>query len=150
MCKCHGSTGHCTAQTCWYQVQEFNVIGDYLKAKYSSAVKVDLFRRKDGKKVALKDNRNNLFKNKLRLVYTENSPHYCTKASQSYYYSGGALGRPCNATTTGPGSCNYLCCGRGHKTERRIVSKNCRCKFRWCCDVKCDQCQQEIRVHTCK
>ncbi|CAB3993943.1 Wnt-5b, partial [Paramuricea clavata] len=49
ICKCHGATSHCSVKTCWYQVQEFNVIGDYLKAKYRSAVKATLLKRKDGK-----------------------------------------------------------------------------------------------------
>ena len=150
ICKCHGATSHCTTKTCWYQVQEFNVIGDYLRAKYRFAVKVKVAKRKDGKKIVLKDENNSLFRDRYGLVYTEDAPNYCKKASRSYYYSSDAPGRPCNATITGPGSCDYLCCGRGYKTDREIVSKKCRCKFHWCCDVRCEQCQEEIKVHSCR
>ena len=132
-------------------MQEFNVIGDYLKAKYRSAIKAKLVKRKDGKKVSLKVKNNDLSRSKHELVYTENSPPYCQQKSRGYYYSSGAsVGRPCNATITGRGSCIALCCRRGHNTERRMVAKKCNCKFHWCCYVKCDMCDEEVEVHTCR
>ncbi len=77
--------------------------------------------------------------------------HIVSKNHAADYYSSGAgVGRPCNATITGRGSCIALCCRRGHNTERRMVAKKCNCKFHWCCYVKCDMCDEEVEVHTCR
>ena len=146
VCKCHGATSHCTAKTCWYQLQKFGVIGDYLKEKYISAVEVRLSKRKGGKKVTLKSKNNEKLDLSDKLVHTVRSPMYCLKG----LYTTGTTGRQCNITTTGPGSCNELCCGRGYRIKRQTVLEACRCKFQWCCDVLCDWCKRKVDVHICR
>ena len=126
-------------------MNEFKFIGDYLKEKYDLAKKVKVSKRNNKKKLALKADRKGYTKHDL--VYIEHSPSYCQK--QAGYHSQGTVGRQCDANTVGPGSCRYLCCGRGHKTERRTIVKNCRCKFHWCCDVRCETCNEVVDVHTC-
>lgn len=147
ICKCHGATGRCTTETCWYQVNDFKVIGDYLKEKYNSAMKVKVSKRKDGKKLVLRPAPKGSSYTKHDLVYTDLSPTYCTK--QAGYYSSGTVARQCNASTFGPGSCQHLCCGRGYKTEQRTIVTNCQCKFHWCCDVKCETCNKRVDVYIC-
>ena len=39
-CKCHGSSGACTAQTCWESTPDFKKVAAKLKSKYHSAVYV--------------------------------------------------------------------------------------------------------------
>lgn len=151
ICKCHGNTGDCTIKTCWYQVREFKYIGDYLKEKqkYRSAIKVKLVSQQAGKQVALKeinDGKIDLSK-KNNLIYTEDSPKYCDKNLRDY--SPGTAGRECNASTIGLGSCDYLCCGRGYKTRRTPVQRQCNCQFQWCCNVICQTCTKVMMVHTC-
>ena len=60
--------------------------------------------------------------NKKSLVYTEPSPDYCRDDPQAGII--GTAGRRCNAESAGRDGCDFLCCGRGHKTEvlRRAVS----------------------------
>ena len=127
----------------------FREIGTYLKGKYDSATKVEIEKVKDGKKLTLKAVPKDLSYKKHDLVYTEPSPQYLYCTKRANIYSPGTVGRKCNSTIVGPGSCDYLCCGRGHKTERRTVLKNCHCKFHWCCEVRCEKCNEVSHVHTC-
>ena len=39
-CRCHGISGSCELKTCWRTIPSFDVIGNYLKAKYSTAIRV--------------------------------------------------------------------------------------------------------------
>lgn len=149
VCKCHGVTGNCQIRTCWYQVKNFYDIGDYLKKKYTTALKVRLGKRRKGKKLLLKVKANDkpTYQKKDELVYVEDSPSYCRKKER--HHSLGTVGRQCNATATNEGSCDKLCCGRGYKTERKNVIKKCECNFVWCCDVKCKTCSQVVNINTC-
>ncbi|XP_028397730.1 protein Wnt-5-like [Dendronephthya gigantea] len=149
VCKCHGATSQCPTQTCWYQVSEFHIIGDFLKSKYLSAIKAKLAKKK-GKKVFLKGkNDNDLSNDKHKLVYIEDSPPYCSITSRSYYSTTIAR-RQCNPRTSGAGSCRHLCCRPGHNTQNITKEKECNCKFVWCCDVKCQKCRERVQVHTCR
>uniref|UniRef100_A0A0K2V2L3 Protein Wnt n=1 Tax=Lepeophtheirus salmonis TaxID=72036 RepID=A0A0K2V2L3_LEPSM len=40
LCKCHGVSGSCTAQTCWKQLSEFRSVGDHLKKMYKKATRI--------------------------------------------------------------------------------------------------------------
>ena len=54
-------------------------------------------------------------------------------------------GRVCGNRTSGDAACARMCCGRGHMTRQRtFVDTRCRCRFRYCCYVTCDACQQTI------
>uniref|UniRef100_A0A8C9M5L5 Protein Wnt n=1 Tax=Panthera tigris altaica TaxID=74533 RepID=A0A8C9M5L5_PANTA len=47
-------------------------------------------------------------------------------------------------------NCESICCGRGHNTQSRVVTRPCQCQVRWCCYVECRQCTQREEVYTCK
>ena len=69
------------------------------------------------------------------------------------FYGIGSLGtssRECNKTSTGTDSCEHLCCGRGYDTTRVTRVFQCKCKFHWCCEVRCERCEVTSDVHTCK
>lgn len=64
--------------------------------------------------------------------------------------SPGTAGRVCNQTSRGMDSCEVMCCGRGYDTLRVSRMTKCECKFHWCCAVRCQDCLEEVDIHTCK
>lgn len=145
-CRCHGVSGSCELKTCWYTLPKFNDVGDYLKKKYETAVRIKpsarkRLRRQDrtGKSVLV---------SKAELVHIHKSPNYCIEDKSKGIL--GTKGRPCNKTSTGPDGCDLLCCGRGYNTRVEELRERCQCKFYWCCYVKCKVCEELIDVHTCK
>lgn len=151
-CRCHGVSGSCEFKTCWRSLPRFADIGDYLKEKYDkSAVKVSgleagkssgRFRR------GLAEKPVELPVSKRSLVYIQPSPDYCSDDPQAGIV--GPSGRRCNADSSGRDGCEYLCCGRGHKTEVVVEYEKCHCKFVWCCKVQCKKCRRKKQYHTCK
>lgn len=153
-CKCHGVSGSCAMKTCWKTLPPFRVVGDTLMRKYNKARLVTtpadaperlIYKRRSARKAQQPPKR-------LELVYLQPSPNYCDQdVSQG---SLGTFGRQCNrnrtATRGGVDSCDLLCCGRGYNTHRINRSYQCRCKFRWCCDVICDECYEHSEQYTCK
>nr|QEF51148.1 Wnt3 protein [Eupentacta fraudatrix] len=150
-CKCHGVSGSCELQTCWWQMASFRKLGDKLKVKYDSAaeMRVEVIREQRSKKERLLAKYPH-FKNPTDddLIYYELSPDYC-----NYNPSVGSLGtrgRECNLTSHGINGCELLCCGRGHNTQRVFVQERCECRFVWCCEVVCKKCDNTYDLHTCK
>jgi len=151
-CRCHGVSGSCEFKTCWKSLPQFAEIGKYLKSKYDkSAVKVsqqleapsvDRYRR------GVKMKPSQLPVNKKSLVYIQTSPDYCTDDPKAGII--GTAGRRCNAESKDRDGCDFLCCGRGYKTEVVVEYEKCRCKFVWCCKVRCKQCRRRKHYHTCK
>lgn len=62
----------------------------------------------------------------------------------------GTVGRKCNRTSTGSGSCSSMCCGRGYNMAKEHRDEKCYCKFLWCCQVKCQECHTEEWISVCK
>jgi len=150
-CRCHGVSGSCEFKTCWRSLPSFSQIGTFLKEKYDkSAVKVsrsdsavaDRFRR--GAVPGPAD----LPVSKRSLVYIQQSPDYCRGDPKAGVF--GTTGRRCNKKSKGTDGCNFLCCGRGFNTEVKVEYERCKCKFVWCCKVRCKQCKQRKYIHTCK
>ena len=85
-----------------------------------------------------------------KLAYTEDSPNYC---SQNL-----TIGRICSkrkgadVTLEERQSCKNLCreCGLRVKRQKKKVSRQCNCRFHWCCTVHCDVCENEEETYTCK
>lgn len=85
---------------------------------------------------------------RLELVHLQASPQYCERNSSTG--SLGTVDRPCNLIAQGVDSCDLLCCGRGHNIHQLLERWQCRCKFKWCCNVQCDICHERIEKYTCK
>ena len=109
-----------------------------------------------------------------RLVYVEKSPDFCERSS----FSHGVRERVCPVDFSdritsvhgeyaaapmidsgglhkklpvgGAASCGELCCGRGHNTRQKTLSRRCNCRVVWCCDVICEECSNVLDIHTCK
>lgn len=77
-------------------------------------------------------------------VYLEPSPDYCNKDEQREVQ--GTTDRECFSES----KCTQLCCGRGWRIQNELRQEPCRCKFIWCCDVKCDTCIREVERFFCK
>lgn len=144
-CKCHGLSGSCTVKTCWMKMAPFREIGNRLKERFDGATKV--IARNDGHSfmpeiLSIKQ------PTRHDLVYTEDSDDFCRFNAKTG--SLGTVGRECNATSISIDGCDLLCCNRGydHKIVREKV--NCRCMFKWCCEVKCSSCIERREVSTCK
>ncbi|XP_046388719.1 protein Wnt-7b [Ischnura elegans] len=82
------------------------------------------------------------------LVYLQKSPNYCEKDVSKG--SLGTAGRKCNRTSKGTDGCDLLCCGRGYNTHQLTRVWQCRCKFHWCCHVRCATCSEKVEEYTCK
>lgn len=85
---------------------------------------------------------------RLELIHLDPSPQYCERNLS--IGSLGTVDRPCNLTAHGLDSCDLLCCGRGHNIHQFQKKWQCRCKFKWCCEVQCDICHERIEQYTCK
>ena len=130
-CRCHGVTGSCTMKTCWKELALFNVIGQELKRKYRSAIRVSSI---DSKLHRRENNRDRLVTRKeKKLVYLNSSPDFCVRNSTPG--SPGLRGRTCVSGLESEEKCRSLCnsCNLRHRTVERYRQVKCRCKFVWCC-----------------
>ena len=146
ICRCHGVSGSCQKKTCFRRLSEFKDVATLLKKKYDNIITVvsrtrgrqnHYLRAKRGKKYNSRD-----------LIALHPSPNYCLASRARGTY--GTVGRECNPATTGKGSCAYMCCGRGHRTFKRVIEERCECEYVWCCYVRCNKCKRTIVVSTCK
>ena len=122
-CKCHGVSGSCASKTCWYEVPRMDVIGQDLMKKYNQAQRVTYkYNSKRNTveftpKASRPHSKADLGK---KLVFISKSPDFCTKNPAKDVL--GTTGRECNINSTGPDSCENLCCNRGvivtHKQVR--------------------------------
>lgn len=144
-CKCHGLSGSCTVRTCWMKMAPFREVGNRLKERFDGAAKV--IARNDGNSfmpegVTIKP------PTRHDLVYTEDSPDFCKLNHKTG--SMGTHGRECNATSPGVDGCDLLCCYRGSVQKTVKEKVNCKCVFKWCCEVSCSVCIEKREINTCR
>ncbi len=145
-CKCHGVSGSCELKTCWRAMPSFRQVGSDLKEKFDGATEVTE-KRIGSRRILVPVNRQFKHHTEDDLVYLQASPDYCNPDPKTG--SLGTTGRLCNKTSKAIDGCDLLCCGRGFKTRRKIVTERCFCKFHWCCYVKCQMCKREVEEHIC-
>ncbi|XP_063411834.1 protein Wnt-6-like [Mytilus trossulus] len=143
-CKCHGLSGSCTLKTCWRKMPIFRHVGIILKQKFDGAIQVQS--SNDGKRLetvldTLKPPA------KADIVYSEKSPLFCKRNRK--IGSLGTKGRECIPDSMGVGGCDLLCCQRGYSTHKMTIRDNCKCRFIWCCDVRCETCMREKTIYRC-
>uniref|UniRef100_H2YTF4 Protein Wnt n=1 Tax=Ciona savignyi TaxID=51511 RepID=H2YTF4_CIOSA len=150
ICKCHGVSGSCQFQTCFWSLPRFSSVGAELKRMFIDAQKMRVERHLEtrgwveslvrGAETVRSPTTNDL-------VYYEESPDFCERNVSLGIE--GTRGRLCNATSSGVDNCDLLCCGRGYTTTPRTRVERCRCTFQWCCKVTCDQCTVHYEEHRC-
>lgn len=145
-CKCHAVTGSCNLKTCWKQLAPFAVVGSTLKQKYLTAVPVSF----KNNKLHEKEGRDRpLSRKSKKLVYLDSSPDYCVRNTTAG--SLGMLGRACTSDAGRTKECRSLCqsCNLRAQTKEHYKQVKCRCKFVWCCTVKCELCTVKYSLTTC-
>ncbi|XP_056640838.1 protein Wnt-8a-like [Diorhabda sublineata] len=158
-CRCHGTTGACTLQTCWMVLPPFQKIGKKLKNLHKTALRVtsDEIQRY----IIIGNSATRPFVEekeirgtKRKLIYLDSSPDYCVQNTMEGIP--GTKGRMCsknnvNVTKSETSSCQNLCkkCGYRIKQTRRTITRNCNCTFSWCCTVKCDTCEEVVDEYWC-
>ena len=153
-CRCHGTTATCNFKSCWRQLPDFREVGDTLFVKYESAVKVRL-NRAQTQLVPRRSQWRRVGKHRSRrkqqmlgdLIYLDESPNYCVRNLKNNVL--GTKGRQCYINSRGEDGCDSLCCGRGKTTKIKEVKQRCKCKFVWCCEVKCKMCLKRRVIHNC-
>ncbi|XP_065058880.1 protein Wnt-8-like [Rhopilema esculentum] len=149
-CRCHGTSGMCSLKTCAGHLPTLKQVGTTIRYLYKLAYK--------GKVVKNFMLRPTVSRNAVDLtdvlVYLSESPDYC-KVNQSHG-SQGTIGRACripvrDSTRGSKGHCNELCysCGFSIRYEVRPKKVRCNCKFRWCCEVRCETCRYDEDVLVC-
>nr|AEB60996.1 wnt-1 [Dugesia japonica] len=171
-CVCQGTSGSCTTKICHRKVSSISEIGNSLKIKYETAVKVvrnnDIHSLLDSQKNKA-SNKNLKYRTGLvvakkhifiptekkypdtsDIVYLEDVPKnfYCD--SKPEWHILGTTGRICNSLSNSTDSCDNLCCNRPFLTRSKTIMEQCHCKFIWCCVVECQQCQKRIFIETCQ
>eukprot|EP00106_Octopus_bimaculoides_P013170 XP_014780612.1 PREDICTED: protein Wnt-7b-like [Octopus bimaculoides] len=151
-CKCHGVSGSCTMKTCWTTLRPFRMIGNHLMKKYGSARLTRVIRGSRSLRpvflILKKSKKQNRKPRRSDLVCLEQSPNYCDYDINSG--SLGTVGRRCLRESKQPIGCDLMCCGRGYNTHQYTVTVQCRCKFYWCCYVRCEKCSNKTEEYTCK
>ncbi|VDP45870.1 unnamed protein product [Soboliphyme baturini] len=145
MCKCHGVSGSCTVKICWRRMGEFQKIGEKLYEKFDGATRVKFSGQRHKLKPAVIGHKK---PTKRDLVYLEESPDFCQ--ANSKYGIFGTKSRECKKNSYGTEGCAILCCGRGYTTVILEKVQDCNCKFKWCCEVRCDKCKIRVETHYCK
>lgn len=123
----------------------FREIGNRLKKRFDGAAKV--ISTNDGHSfmpeiVSIKQ------PTRHDLVYTEDSIDFCQFNAKTG--SLGTNGRECNATSATIDGCDLMCCNRGYEHKTISEQINCRCMFKWCCEVVCSTCYEQREINTCK
>lgn len=146
-CKCHGVSGSCNLKTCWKRLAPFSVVGSKLKEIYFKAARVS-FQNNMLQERVKKQPRAVSGKEK-KLVYLDSSPDYCVRNDS--VGSPGMMGRTCRNDEVSTSKCRSLCnsCKMRHQTVEHFKQVKCKCKFVWCCRVKCEICPEKFSVTTC-
>ncbi|KAI6187507.1 Protein Wnt-4 [Aphelenchoides besseyi] len=146
-CKCHGVSGSCVTKTCWKTVPLLEDYASVLKQKYSKAQQVTVMPERSElvlKSGSARAERSAVEASKAELVYLEKSPDFCDIHPKRGL--AGTSGREC----FGEEQCHDLCCGRGWIVEHHWQNEACRCKFEWCCEVKCQTCTKLVQRRFCR
>lgn len=142
VCKCHGVSGSCTEKTCWKVSPTVEEVAESLKNLYESSVRLPKRRRNDESNRVERSS-------VVQMYYVDKSNDFCEADRRTG--SAGTAGRTCDPNSFGEGSCDKLCCGRGHKKViETTINENYNCRYVWCCRVECDTVEETTVTHICK
>ena len=134
-CRCMGYSGSCSVKHCWKSMPDVHQLTDETFDRYDRAIQIT------------SDNEHSLLNGAAdlasSLVYHQKND-YCATSSTS--------GRKCDPNKSGPGSCDYICCGKGHRTKKikRKVSIQNTCVYTFPISIKCEQEEKIFTEHYCR
>jgi hypothetical protein len=140
-CRCHGFSGGCNVQTCYYKSQDGDTIAGILRERYSSSVEVHFDTATNQITPVISQISYNVTRD---LTHVSTSPDLCNSNPELGVL--GTSGRPCNGTVSANDYCGIMCCGRGHYTVTKTIYEEC-CEFVYCCRVECKPCPEPIVTH---
>lgn len=125
-CRCMGYSGSCSIKHCWISMPDVRVLTDETYDRYDGAVQIT------------ETNQHHLLNNAAdlssSLVYHHQNDYCMTSIT---------TGRKCDPNKTGPGSCEYICCGKEPRKKTVIKQKSvpgtCSFTYEPCCSIKCEQ-----------
>ena len=163
-CRCHGHSGSCTTKTCWKRLPSMAEVGEMLKRRLAGAQRVK--QTNNGRQLVAMTSpasvaqshrtanrqrprrRKNI--RKKELIYAQPSPNYCLPDRRGRWP--GTANRRCEAEGRGVGSCEFLCCERGHYNVTNRTQENCNCTIKLVngkFNVECDICQVKRTLQFC-
>lgn len=114
-CHCHGLTAACNLKTCKHRMKPYANVANQMLTKYDGAVKVT--KEENGRFVP--SNTNADPPTDSDLVYFCDSPDLCR--NDPFWNTPGTANRKCDLHRQGRGSCDQLCCGRGHYKRTKVL-----------------------------
>lgn len=164
-CRCHGVSGSCSAKTCWRKVPKMEEIGKNIKDKYDDSIKVSVQITSKAEPPSLRSVSEKVPVSTSHLVHLKKSKDYCSIIANY------TLGRQCvpnkikNSYNINVNNelddglvitvdktlpvCEELCCDGDYSVKRTVTSETCNCRFRWCCEILCDDCVTTVDTYTC-
>ena len=135
-CRCMGLSGSCNIKHCWTAMPDIRELTDTTFKRYESAIQIN------SKNEEQLWNTQNLAES---LVYHHHAD-YCASANHS--------GRKCDPIKAGPGGCDYICCGKGHKKKNIRKKESIResCVVQWdpYPSISCDQREITTTEYFCR
>lgn len=153
-CTCTGSgpTKTCAKDKgCQMTLPTIAEVAGKLRKHYDGSVHSKIHQASGHSHTVVVDRHNEHRVNPEKMIHFSRSPDYC-KANPTYNISG-VGGRECTLNEDQKSNshhCNNLCCDHGHEKYNITVGKLCKCKFVWCCEVKCETCYETKTRYRCK
>eukprot|EP00111_Clytia_hemisphaerica_P001837 TCONS_00005153-protein len=142
-CYCPGIFPVCYTKICYTAMDHFYKVGRKIREMYYKARKVRI--TDDGNFVPVHEPNRPI--EKKELIYAEEFNVCDTKE--------GLKDRPCSIDEdmfkiTRYPYCKDMCCGKNqYKSRPSKLIWECNCKFKWCCEVKCQTCSEDQIRYTC-
>ena len=153
-CKCHGLSGSCGVKTCIRVVPSIFEIGDIVKEKYEDSVKVNVILHGSTGQATLEIVDQRRYQDGAPtiadLVYLEMPANYCSVSPE---YTTSRYCMPQADLTSELRKfyppCEEFCCSGEYHSARKTINQLCNCYFQFCCDLKCQTCEEAFMEYRC-
>ena len=155
MCRCTGPSGSCTLETCVTYMPTIFEIGDIMKQKHDEALKVVPVVDSNGAIKLQLEQRTREGEGEppaTELIYLATPSNHC-QSDPEYTTSRYCL--PIANLTSDPTlmqfypPCEEFCCSGRYTATTKTVPQSCNCYFQFCCELKCDTCQETFTEYIC-
>lgn len=143
-CHCHGISGSCTLEICHSELPSFDELAKKIKQAYMNSCLV-----------SANGHSRNGWESKCGRAITEDSLIHTAEDTwcqdKPEFGSVGVTGRECNPLHGAHGSCDTICthCNVGSQESQVVIEKQCECKFKFCCEIDCEVCEEKKTFYSC-